>query len=159
MINTTFPLSSALKSAIGQVMSDPDLSMFLAAIQKAGLMSSWASTIRTGTYFAPTNAAFAEIGLDVKAGTLNGALLTGTQFSNIVRHHVINENLAKAGLTGTKNSDLGATQQLVFSNSGNTVTSAAGVVATITHPEAAKGPGSPAVGYVYKVNKVLLPKP
>jgi uncharacterized surface protein with fasciclin (FAS1) repeats len=122
-------------------------------------MNTLATTTRTGTYFAPTNAAFLEIGLDVKKKTLNGALLTAIQFSNLVRHHIVNENLAQAGLTGTKNTDLGGTQTLFFSNGGTTVTSAAGVVATITQPAVGIGPGTPAVGYVYKVNKVLLPKP
>lgn len=148
-----------LASAMGQAMIDPELNTFMAAVQGAGLMSSLSLSTRTGTYFAPTNAAFQEIGFDVKKKTLNGALLTATQFSNIVRHHIINENLAPANLTGTKNTDLGGAQQLFFSNGGATVTSAAGVVATVTLPEISKGPGTPAVGYVYKVNKVLLPKP
>jgi uncharacterized surface protein with fasciclin (FAS1) repeats len=149
----------ALSSAMGKAMIDPELSTFMAAVQGAGLMPNLSLPTRTGTYFAPTNAAFEEIGLDVKKKTLNGALLTATQFSNIVRHHIINENLATAGLTGTKNTDLGGTQTLVFSNSGTTVTSAGGVMATITQPAVSIGPGTPAVGYVYKVNKVLLPKP
>jgi uncharacterized surface protein with fasciclin (FAS1) repeats len=158
LINTTFPTSPAMKSAMGQAMTDPELTTFMAAVQGAALMNTLATTTRTGTYFAPTNAAFLEIGLDVKKKTLNGALLTATQFSNLVRHHIINENLAQAGLTGTKNTDLGGTQTLLLSNGGTTVTSAAGVVATITQPAVGTGPGTPAVGYVYKVNKVLLPK-
>jgi uncharacterized surface protein with fasciclin (FAS1) repeats len=159
IINTAFPESPAMKSALGQAMQDPELSMFMAALQGASLMNILATTARTGTYLAPTNAAFLEAGFDVKKKTLNGALLTATQFSNLVRHHIINENLATAGLTGTKNSDLGSTQPLVFSNGGTTVTSAGGVVATVTQPEVSKGPGTPPVGYVYKVSKVLLPKP
>jgi uncharacterized surface protein with fasciclin (FAS1) repeats len=159
VINTTFPVPPALKSAIGQAMLDPELSTFMAAIQGAGLMGSLSMPTRTGTYFAPTNAAFQEIGLDVKKKTLNGALLTATQFSNIVRNHIINENLASIPLTGSRNSDIGNTQSLTFSNNGNTITSGAGVAASITKPEISKGPGSPAVGYVYKVDKVLLPKP
>ena len=157
-INTTFPVSPALKSAIGQAMLDPELSTFMAAIQGAGLMYSLSLPTRTGTYFAPTNAAFEEIGLDVKKKTLNGALLTATQFSNIVRQHIINENLPTTGLVGTKYSDVGTSQPLVFANNGTIVGTAGGVVATVTQPEISKGPGSPAVGYVYKVNKVLLPK-
>ncbi|WP_205509570.1 fasciclin domain-containing protein [Longitalea arenae] len=157
LINTVFPASPALRSALGQAMLDPELSSFMAAIQAAGLMGNLATTTRTGTYLAPTNAAFQEIGLDVKKRTLNGALLTSTQFNNIVRHHIINENLAPAGLTGTKNSDLGNTQTLVFSNNGTRVISAGGVIADILQPEISKGPGNPPVGYVYKVNKVLLP--
>jgi uncharacterized surface protein with fasciclin (FAS1) repeats len=159
ILDGIFSPSPASLSAIGQAMTDPELSTFMAAVQGASLMSTLAAVTRTGTYFAPTNAAFEEIGLDVKKKTLNGALLTATQFSNIVRHHIINENLAPANLTGTKNTDLGGMQTLVFSNSGATVASASGVVATVKLPEISKGPGSPAVGYVYKVNKVLLPKP
>lgn len=147
----------ALTSAMGQAMLDPDLSMFMAAVQSAGLMGLLSVPTRTGTYLAPTNAAFADAAFDIKKKTLNGALLTTTQFSNIVRHHIINENLTVAGLAGIKNSDLGSGQQLIFTNSGKTVTSAAGIVATVTQPEVSKGPGAPAVGYVYKVDKVLLP--
>ena len=164
MINTAFPGSATapFKSALGQVLSDPSLTMFFAAMQKANLMTSWTSTIKTGTIFAPTNDAFTAIDFDVKKGTLNGAVLTSTAFNNIVRNHLINENLTKANLTGTpsvsKNSDVGTAQPLIFTNSGTTVTTTEGVVATITHPELAKGPGNPAVGYVYKVDKVLLPK-
>jgi uncharacterized surface protein with fasciclin (FAS1) repeats len=158
ILNDTFPIPTVLLSAMGQAMLDPELSTFMAAVQGASLMQALTLVSRTGTFFAPTNAAFLEIGLDVKKKTLNGALLTATQFNNIVRHHIINENLTQAGLTGTKNTDLGGAQTLFFSNSGTTVTSAAGVVATITQPEVSKGPGTPAVGYVYKVNKVLLPR-
>lgn len=157
MINTTFPVAPALTSAMGQAMLDPQLSMFMAAVQAAGLMGSLSLPTRTGTYLAPVNAAFVDAAFDIKKKTLNGALLTTTQFSNIVRQHIINENLNVAGLAGTKNSDLGSGQQLVFTNSGKTVTSAAGVMATVTQPEVSKGPGSPSVGYVYKVDKVLLP--
>lgn len=161
-INTTFPNTptAVFNSAMGKIFTDPDLFTFLAAVQRAGLMSSWANTTKTGTFFAPTNAAFTAIGLDVQKMTLNGAALTSTQFSNIVRNHLINENLAKTNLTGTpsvtKNSDVN--QQLVFTNAGATVTTSAGVVATITHPELSKGPGNPTVGWVYKVDQVLLPK-
>jgi uncharacterized surface protein with fasciclin (FAS1) repeats len=161
IINTTFPntATSVFNSAIGKIMTDPDFSTFLTAIQKAGLMSNWSNTTKTGTFFAPTNAAFAAAGLDVQKMTLNGATLTSTQFSNIVRNHLINENLTKTNLTGTgtvtKNSDIG--QQLVFTNAGATVTTTAGIVATITHPELAKGSGTPSVGYVYKVDQLLLP--
>lgn len=162
IINTTFPNTptSVFNSALGKLYTEPEYFTFLAAIQKAGLMSTWNVTTRTGTYFAPTNAAFAAIALDVQKLTLNGALLTTTQFNNIVRNHLINENLTKTNLTGTpsvsKNSD--AAQALVFTNAGVTVTTAAGVVANVTYPEITKGPGTPTIGYVYKVDQVLLPK-
>ena len=162
IINTTFPNTptSVFNSAMGKIMTDPNYFTFLAAIQKAGLMSAWASTIKTGTFFAPPNNAFTAIGLDVQKMILNGAVLTSSQFNSIVRNHLVNENLTKTNLTGTgtvtKNSDIG--QQLIFTNAGTTVTTTGGVVATITYPELSKGPGSPTVGYVYKVDQVLLPK-
>lgn len=162
VINTTFPNTptSVFNSAMGKLFTEPDYFTFLAAVQKAGLMSSWAVTTKTGTYFAPPNAAFAAIGLDVQKLMLNGATLTSTQFSNIVRNHLINENLTKANLTGTpsvsKNSDIA--QPLLFTNAGTTVTTTAGTAATVTYPELTKGPGNPTIGYVYKVDQVLLPK-
>jgi uncharacterized surface protein with fasciclin (FAS1) repeats len=161
VINTTFPNTptSVFNSAMGKIFIEPTYFTFLAAVQKAGLMSSWAPTTKTGTFFAPTNAAFAAINLDVQKLTLNGATLTTTQFSNLVRNHLINENLTKANLTGTpsvtKNSDIN--QQLIFTNAGATVTTTSGVTAIVSHPEIAKGPGNPTVGWVYSVDKVLVP--
>lgn len=162
IINTTFPntATSVFNSAMGKLFTEPDYFSFLAAVQKAGLMPGWAITTKTGTFFAPPNSAFDAIGLDVQKLTLNGATLTSTQFNNIVRNHLVNENLTKTTLTGTpsvtKNSDI--SQQLVFTNAGTTVTTTANTVATIIYPELTKGPGSPTIGYVYKVDQVLLPK-
>ena len=161
IINTTFPNTptSVFNSAIGKLFTDPDYFTFLAAVQKAGLMAAWSATTRTGTFFAPPNSVFTTAALDVQKMTLNGATLTATQFTNIMRNHVINENLTKTNLTGTpsvtKNSDLA--QQLVFTNAGVTVTTSSSVVGTVTYPELTKGPGNPTVGFVYKVDKLLLP--
>jgi uncharacterized surface protein with fasciclin (FAS1) repeats len=159
VINTTFtpPSTSILNSALGKIFTDPQFSLFLLAIRRAGQEGAWAQTSKTGTFFVPTNEAILAAGFDVRNSTLNGAVLTGTQYNNIVRHHLINENLAPAGLTGTKNSDLGAPQTLVFSNGGTTVTSAGGTVATVTIPAVAIGPSN--TGYVYKIDKLLMPRP
>jgi uncharacterized surface protein with fasciclin (FAS1) repeats len=159
VINTTFtpPSTSILNSALGKIFTDPQFSLFLLAIRRAGQEGAWAQTSKTGTFFVPTNEAILAAGFDVRNSTLNGAVLTGTQYNNIVRHHLINENLAPAGLTGTKNSDLGAPQTLVFSNGGATVTSAGGTVATVTIPAVAIGPSN--TGYVYKIDKLLMPRP
>lgn len=159
VINTTFtpPSTSILNSAIGKLWTEPQYSLFLLAIRRAGLEGAWAQTTKTGTFFLPTNDAILAAGFDVRNSTLNGALLTSTQYSNIIRHHLINENLAPAGLTGTKNSDLGSPQTLVFSNGGTTVTSAGGTVATVTIPAVSIGPSN--TGYVYKIDKLLIPRP
>jgi uncharacterized surface protein with fasciclin (FAS1) repeats len=159
VINTTFtpPSTSILNSAIGKLWTDPQFSLFLLAIRRAGLEGAWAQTTKTGTFFLPTNDAILAAGFDVRNSTLNGAVLTATQYSNIIRHHLINENLAPAGLTGTKNSDLGNPQILVFSNGGTIITSAGGTVATVTIPAVSIGPSN--VGYVYKIDKLLMPRP
>lgn len=160
VINTAFPTTptSVFNSAMGKLFTNPEYFTFLAAVQKAGLMANWSVTGRTGTFFAPPNSAFDAIALDVQKMTLNGALLTSQQFTNVMRNHLINENLTQANLTGTpvnKNSDLN--QPLVFTNAGMTVTTTAGVAGTVTYPELTRGPGTPTVGWVYKVDKVLLP--
>jgi uncharacterized surface protein with fasciclin (FAS1) repeats len=165
VINTTFTPSATniLNSALGKLFIEPDYSVFLAAIRRASLEGSWALTTKTGTFLAPPNAAFAAAGFDVNNGTLNGGVLTTTQFNNIVRNHLINENLTQANLkvpTVTKNSDVGSSQPLVFktANGVTTVTTTFPVTATVSFPELTKGPGNPTVGWVYKVNQVLLPK-
>jgi uncharacterized surface protein with fasciclin (FAS1) repeats len=167
VINTTFPPSSALRSAIGQIMSDPDYSMFLAAIHKAGLMNTWANATRTGTIFAPTNQAFIDAQFDVVKWTLAGATLTNTQISNLVRYHLINENLTKTNLQAssplTKTADVGTVVNVAHTLVFNTVAGATtvrtvnNVVANVTFPEIGKGPGTPTVGWVYKIDKLLIP--
>jgi uncharacterized surface protein with fasciclin (FAS1) repeats len=168
VINTAFPVSGPLKSAIGQISSDPNYSMFLAAIQKAGLLNSWMNAAKTGTFLAPTNQAFIDAQFDVVKWTLAGAALTNTQISNIVRYHLINENLTKTNLQAssplTKTADIGTLQNishtLIFNTAaGNTtVTTVNNVTANVTFPEVSKGPGSPSIGWVYKIDKLLLPK-
>jgi uncharacterized surface protein with fasciclin (FAS1) repeats len=168
VINTTFPASTFLKSAIGQIMIDPNYSMFLAAIQKAGLMNTWANSATTGTFFAPTNQAFIDAQFDVTKWTLAGAALTNTQISNIVRYHMIGENLTKTNLQAssplTKTSNLGTVQNvshtLVFNTTAGatTVTTVNGLTANVTFPEIGKGPGNPTIGWVYKIDKLLIPK-
>lgn len=153
IINSVMPASDRQKSALGLAMTDPDLTMFMAALQTAGLMNTYAASTKTATFLIPTNTAFKEAGVDTKNRIVNGAQLTATQFSDWMKLHIIAENLTKAGLTGTKNSEVGASQQLVFSNSGTTVTSPGGTVATISHPEVSKGPSN--IGFVYKIDKLL----
>jgi uncharacterized surface protein with fasciclin (FAS1) repeats len=164
VVNTTFPASASLKTALGQIMIDPNYSMFLAAIQKAGQMNAWANSAKTGTFFAPSNQAFIDAQFDVKKWTLAGAALTNTQISNIVRYHLINENLTKANLQASsplsKNSDLGAAQPLIFATAGGntTLTTTTNQTVAVTFPELTKGPGNPSIGWVYKIDKLLLPK-
>lgn len=162
VINRTFPRSDRMRSAIGMATIDPELYTYFAAVQKAGLMGSISVAARIGTYFAPTNAAFQSIGLEIlrapQVATLNGVSLTATQFSNIMRNHIVNLNLPVASLTGTVNTDYANTNTLTFATVGanRTVMTVLGLTANITLPVVSVGPGN--VGYVYKVDKVLLPR-
>lgn len=156
LINTTFPASDRMKSAIGTIMSIPELSDFVEAIQQINLLSAYATTTKTATFFAPTNAAFAAAGLDVRKKTLNGVSLTTAQFTNIIKHHIISSNLAKSALTGTKSTDY-ASNSLVFTTTNNviSVTSSGGKAAIVgTEYRGATGVTN---GYVDKIDAVLLP--
>ena len=155
VINRNFPQSDRLKSALGQASMDTSLSTFMSAMQSAGLMPANEATSTVATFFAPTNAAFRAAGFDVKKMTLNGILLTATQFQNILKNHIINSNLATAAaLTGSITTNFANGNTLAFSGGGTIVTTNAGVVANITLPYAAKGPSN---GYVYKVDQILIP--
>lgn len=162
VINRTFPASDRTKSAIGQATQDPDLSMFFAAVQKAGQMSTIGVAARIGTYFAPTNAAFQAAGLEIlrapNVATLNGVSLTSTQFANVVKNHIVDINLPAASLTGTVNTNYANTNTLTFATvgTGRTVTTSLGTTANITLPVVSVGPGN--VGYVYKIDQLLLPR-
>jgi uncharacterized surface protein with fasciclin (FAS1) repeats len=156
VINTTFPASDLLKSAIGQALNDPDLSTFWLAVYKTGLLSTYAVSSRAGTMFAPTNAAFVSAGLDVNGMKLNGAPITLTTLTNLIKVHMINSNLLPTALPNALlNTDF-SPEQLAFNNTGTKVTSPSGNVANITFPAVAIGPSN--VGYVYKIDQVLIPQ-
>jgi len=157
MINNTFPISDLLKSAIGQALTDPDLSTFWLAVQKTGLLTTYGVSARVGAFFAPNNAAFKNAGLDLTAMTLNGAPLTVATLTNIIKVHMINSNLAATAFPNAVfGTDLAGTEQLTFNSSGTTVTSPTGNVANIILPAVAIGPGN--VGYVYKIDQILIPQ-
>jgi uncharacterized surface protein with fasciclin (FAS1) repeats len=155
IIGSTFADSERQRSAIGLAMKDPELTMFMAAIQKANLMSGYANITKAASYLAPTNQAFIAGNIDIAKLSVNGAVFTAARFSEFVKTHVIPSNRIQSTFTGTIASE-GSGQSLVFSNNGLTVTGPMGDVATITYPAVSIGPGS--VGYVYKIDKILFLK-
>ncbi|MES2775635.1 MAG: fasciclin domain-containing protein [Bacteroidota bacterium] len=161
LINRTFPQSDRLKSVIGQASVDPDLSMFMEALQKSGVFGTYATPGKAATFFAPTNAAFIAEKFDVKKMILDGAQLTTTQFQNIIRNHIIDgSSLAtNASITGTFNTLYANTNTLIFTNGGSTATvrTNLGTVANVTLPFAYKSFGTNN-GYFYKVDKLLIPR-
>jgi uncharacterized surface protein with fasciclin (FAS1) repeats len=64
VLDRTFPSSDRLKSALGQASMDPELSLFMAALQNGGLMSALEATSKAATFFVPTNAAIIAAGAD-----------------------------------------------------------------------------------------------
>ncbi len=155
IIGSTFAESDRQRSAIGIAMTDPELTMFMAVIQKANLMGGYASINKSASYLAPTNEAFIAGNIDIPKLSVNGAVFTAARFSDFVKTHVIPSNRTQATFTGTLASEAGS-QSLVFSNNGLTVTGPMGDVATIRYPAVAIGPGN--VGYVYKIDKLLFLK-
>jgi hypothetical protein len=81
---------------------------------------------------------------------------------------MIAENLTKTNLQAssplTKTSNLGTvlnvSHTLVFNTTAGatTVTTVNGLIANVVFPEIGKGPGSPTIGWVYKIDKLLLPR-
>lgn len=155
-IDVVFPASDRLKSAIGTIMTNPELTDFVEAIQGMDLLTAYAVTTKAATFMAPTNAAFLAAGFDVRKKTLNGVQLTNAQFTNIIKHHIMSSNFARNALTGSKTTDF-ASNPIVFSATSNgiSVTSSGGKVATVGDEfRAAVGVTN---GYVYKIETVLIP--
>jgi uncharacterized surface protein with fasciclin (FAS1) repeats len=156
VINTTFPAPDKLRSAIGTIMTNPEFTDFVEAIQSANLFSAYTATAKAATFFAPTNTAFANAGINVRKKTLNGVQLTDAQFINIVKQHVISSNLARTALTGSKNTDY-ANNPLVFTTANNIVSvkSNSGVAADVGTEY--RGVTGVTNGYVYRIENVLMP--
>lgn len=156
VIDSMFKIPERLTSAVGIASREGDLTMFMDAIQDAGLVGELTTVANLRTCFAPTNQAFINANFDVKKKTLNGVNLTTTQFTNIVRNHIIGQNLPAASLPGSKATLYGTLFPLEFSANGTTVTSSNGEVANVTLPAVAvEAQGR---NYVYKVDKILVPR-
>jgi uncharacterized surface protein with fasciclin (FAS1) repeats len=156
VINMNFPKSDRLISALGQASMDPQFSIFMEALQKSNLMSTYEQSGKVVTVFAPTNDVFTAARFDVKKMILDGVNLTATQFANIIKNHIIEQNLATpASLTGSITTAYANNNTLTFTNAGTSATTVLGVTATVTQPFMYKGPTTN--GYVYKIDKLLLP--
>lgn len=156
IINTPFPVPDRLKTAIGTIMTNPEFTDFVEAIQSANLTASYTVTTKAATFLAPTNTAFANAGIDVKKKTLNGVQLTDAQFINIVKHHVISSNLARTALTGSKTTDY-ASNPVVFSTANNIVSVKSSGGVTTEVGEEFRGATGVTNGYVYRIEQVLMP--
>ncbi|MGF7231747.1 fasciclin domain-containing protein [Arachidicoccus sp.] len=161
LIDTAFVASDLLQSALGQASMDPDLSIFMEAIQKAGLMGGWGSLSKVVTFMAPTNEAFEAAGLDIVNMSYNGVALSTNQLANIMRNHFIDQNLSTpSALTGNFSTDFNASNSLSFSNGGATLTqlysgSPVNVAANVELPSLSHGSSNS--GYLYKIDKLLVP--
>ena len=156
VINKLFPASDKLKSALGTVMSKPEFTDFVEAVQSASLLVAYSATAKAVTFLAPTNEAFAAAGINVRKKTLNGVQLTDAQFINIVKQHVISSNLARTALTGSKTTDY-ANNPLVFTTTGGVVTVSSGSGAVATVGDEYRGATGVTNGYLFKIDKVLMP--
>jgi uncharacterized surface protein with fasciclin (FAS1) repeats len=156
ILNTSFPASDREKSAIGMLTSNPIFTDFVEGIQATSLMTAYAATAKTATFLVPTNEAFANAGLDIKKKTLNGVTLTVAQLTNIIKQHVISSNLARTALTGSKTTDY-ASNPLVFTTTGSVITVKGTGANTAIVGEEYRGATGVTNGYVFKIDKVLIP--
>lgn len=163
---TTSKLSDREKSALGQASADPDFKLFFSLLEAANLASTYAVTSKAATYLVPSNAAIRAAGLEAKADIktnksylyfLAGSSLSATQFQNLIKHHFLNTNNAnKTALTGSKGTEFGLGGSLTFTNSGSTVTNTNMYSATVGNM-LYNGTGTTINGYVYKIDKLLIP--
>lgn len=156
LVNTAFPLSDREKSAIGALTGNPNFTDFVEALQGTNLLAAYTATTKAATFLVPTNEAFANAGLDTRKKTLNGVTLTVAQLTNIIKHHVISSNLARTALTGSKSTDY-ASNPVVFTTANNVISVSGTGVNTAIVGEEYRGLAGVANGYVFKIDKVLIP--
>jgi uncharacterized surface protein with fasciclin (FAS1) repeats len=137
----------APKTVTQTVVDDPNFSFLEAAVIKAGLANTLAST-QNITVFAPDNAAF------IKAGFANEAAVTAadaTVLKSILENHVLAVRRAAADLPTANNTAVGA-----LGNETIYVTkSASGVFINGSQVTAADINASN--GVIHKVNTIILP--
>ncbi|MGV3505214.1 MAG: fasciclin domain-containing protein [Adhaeribacter sp.] len=150
--------SSRTKSAIGQAMKDPELRDFIQALNRTGLLGTYAQSTAAFTVLAPTNAAFAAAGLNVKKMTLNGQQMSTTELTNIIRQHVLTGDLPKSKLVnGNYASVLVRGTAVPVKVSGTTVATTTTPVYTANVLQYdLKGESN---GWLHKIDAVLLPTP
>jgi uncharacterized surface protein with fasciclin (FAS1) repeats len=151
--------SNRTKSALGRAMKDPELSEFMNALFRTGLMNTYAQSTAAFTVLAPTNAAFRAAGINLKKMTLNGMQLSTAELTNILRQHVLTGDLPKSKLVnGTYPS------VLLRNGTGLPIKVTGTTVATETLPVFSanvlaydmKGESN---GWLHKIDAVLLPTP
>jgi uncharacterized surface protein with fasciclin (FAS1) repeats len=151
--------SSRTKSAIGQAMKDPELREFMYALNRTGLMGTYAQSTSAFTVLAPTNAAFRAAGINLKKMTLNGMQLSTAELTNIIRQHILTGDLPKSKLVNGTYASV-----LMRNNAGVPLRVTGATVATTTTPVYSanilvydyKGESN---GWLHKIDAVLLPTP
>lgn len=156
VLNTSFPPSDRQKSAIGVISSYPEFTDFIEALQGTSLLSAYAATAKAATFLIPTNEAFAAAGLDTRKKTLNGVTLTVAQLTNIIKQHVISANLTRTALTGSKTTDY-ASNPVVFTTTNNIISAKGTGANTAIVGEEYRGATGTTNGYIFKIDKVLIP--
>lgn len=171
-------LMPPLNTLTGTAAANSNLSLFVAAVNRAGLATALNSSTTLLTVFAPTNAAFVAAGFPDEAA-INAA--DPAVLGNILRYHVIPSSvLTNASITSPFNRsgrafsvDLtsnvygtalaGATVTVAVSGTGVTVRGASNTAASnvtsadILYFAGAPGAGGTRPGVLHIIDRVLLP--
>ena len=137
---------TASSSVVEIAVSNPDFSILVDAVKKAGLVEAL-SADGPFTVFAPTNEAFEK--LFAKLGVSGISDLSGAQLTPILTYHVVPGKVMSTDLSNTKVGTLNEGQKLTIDISN-------GVMINDSKVVAADIEGSN--GVVHVIDKVLLPE-
>jgi uncharacterized surface protein with fasciclin (FAS1) repeats len=135
--------------------ANPEFSTLVAALQQASLVTALQGA-GPFTVFAPTNAAFDALRLELGGGvtpiTVN-ALLANAKLADILKYHVLTSRVLKAEVpVGTDVATLAGTTETISISSGFVITDEKGRTANITATDTLTSNG-----VIHVIDKVILP--
>lgn len=143
--------ASTTEAAAGTIVDvaggNPDFSILVAAVTKAGLAETLSGT-GPFTVFAPTNAAFEATLKD--AGLTQDQLLASPDLAKILTYHVLPSKVMAADITGTLNPATVEGQNLEVALDGGSVK--VGPTAKVAQADVAASNG-----VIHAIDSVLLP--
>lgn len=145
--STATDTAAAAGTIVDVAASNPDFSILVAAVQKAGLAETLSGS-GPFTVFAPTNAAFEKTLAD--AGLTQDELLASPDLAAILTYHVLPGKVMAADITGALSPATVEGQPLAVTLDGSSVK--VGPAATVQTADVAASNG-----VIHAIDAVLLP--
>lgn len=147
-VTQTAPAATTAGTIVDVAASNPDFSILVAAVQKAGLVETL-SGAGPFTVFAPTNAAFEAALADL--GLTQDQLLASPDLGKILTYHVLPARVGSADITGPSSPETAEGSTLDVNAEGGTVTVGSdGATVVQADVEASNG-------VIHAIDKVLIP--